>query len=75
MAKLQVDNFIGYKEDMIFEIYSCDDCLTSFSLPRMNASSIYDFIYKNSEHVPGYNRYWNYFKQIKKHNKQIKKHK
>ena len=67
MAKLQVDNFIGYKEDMIFEIYSCDDCLTSFSLPRMNASSIYDFIYKNSEHVPGYNRYWNYFKQIKKH--------
>ena len=67
IAKLKEENFIGYKEDMIFKIYLCDDCLTSFALPRMNASRIYDFIYKNGENVLGYDRYWNYFKQIKKH--------
>lgn len=65
-AKLKKDNFTGYKEDMIFKIYLCDDCLTSFPLPKMNANKIYDFIYKNRENVPGYNRYWNYFNQIKK---------
>jgi SAM-dependent methyltransferase len=67
MTKLKEENFIGYKEDMIFKIYLCNDCLTSFALPRTNASRIYDFIYRNGENVPGYNRYWNYFKQIKKH--------
>src|SRR5688572_29547378 len=71
VAKLKQDNFIGYKEDMMFSIYLCEDCHTSFPLPSVNASKIYDFIYKNGENVPGYDRYWNYFKQIKKHERPL----
>ena len=51
---------------MKFQIYLCDNCLTSFSLPRLNANKIYDIIYDNGENVPGYSRYWKYFKEIKK---------
>lgn len=65
-AKLQQDNFTGYQVDMKFQIYLCDNCLTSFSLPRLNANKIYDIIYDNGENVPGYSRYWKYFKEIKK---------
>jgi len=64
-AQIQHSNFTGYQVDMKFKIYLCDNCNTSFPLPRIDSSKIYDFIYKNGANVPGYNRYWEYFKNIK----------
>lgn len=62
---LQQDNFTGYKVDMKFQIHICDDCSTSFPLPKVNADKLYEFIYKNQHRIPGYSRYWYYFKEIK----------
>lgn len=64
-AQLRASNFVGYKVDMQFSIYQCDHCYTSFPLPLVNTDAIYDFIYKNGEKVPAYDRYWHYFKQVK----------
>jgi SAM-dependent methyltransferase len=64
-ARLLQENFIGYKVDMHFSIYQCDHCNTSFPLPLVDANEIYDFIYKNGARVPAYDRYWQYFKQVK----------
>jgi len=64
-ARLMEENFTGYKVDMHFSIYQCPSCHTSFPLPLVNADQIYDFIYKNGERVPAYDRYWQYFKQVK----------
>ena len=65
LANLKHEEFQGYQEGMLFKIYFCDTCYTSFSLPRINANEIYEAIYKNGDKVPGYNRYWNYYKEIK----------
>ena len=50
----------------VFKIYECQRCDTSFSLPMIDASNIYENIYKNSERIPGYNRYDFYHKKVKK---------
>lgn len=58
----------GYQEPLTFEIYHCENCNTSFSLPRVTDSKyIYDNIYNNASIIPGYNRYWRYSKAIKGH--------
>jgi SAM-dependent methyltransferase len=65
-SELKHQEFIGYQEGMTFEIYFCKDCQTSFSMPRVDSDKLYEAIYKNGECVPGYDRYWRYFKTIKK---------
>jgi len=64
-SQLKYENFQGYQLGMKFNIYACDTCVTSFSMPRVDTSKIYDAIYSNGENVPGYNRYWNYKKEVK----------
>lgn len=54
------EKHIGYQRPHVFHIYSCPACQTSFSLPRVDATFIYDSIYLNGKNVPGYDRYWNY---------------
>lgn len=61
----------GYQEPDVFDIYCCESCNTSFSLPRVNTSSIYQLIYESGEMVPGYDRYWKYQKEIRKENNPI----
>jgi 2-polyprenyl-3-methyl-5-hydroxy-6-metoxy-1,4-benzoquinol methylase len=70
-ATLKHDKFQGYQEGTFFKIYFCDTCYTSFSIPKMNANAIYESIYKNGEKVPGYSRYWNYYKNIKAQNEPL----
>ncbi len=65
-AELIHDNYPGYQESFRFSIYKCPDCNTSFSLPDVDTSVLYENIYKNGDKVPGYNRYWKYLKVIKK---------
>lgn len=64
-TSLMYRGFPGYQEGSFFNIHFCKNCLTSFSLPRIDAKDIYNFIYNNSEKIPGYNRYIHYHKTIK----------
>jgi len=55
----------GYKEPDIYKIYYCENCDTSFSIPRVeDTDEIYNLIYKYGEKVPDYDRYWLYSKEI-----------
>ncbi len=62
---LMHDGFQGYKVGIFFKIYFCDNCITSFSSPKVDATGIYEEIYKNGEKVPGYDRYWYVYNHIK----------
>jgi SAM-dependent methyltransferase len=65
-ADLKHDNYPGYRAPDTYRIYHCKHCQTAFSLPRGDASSIYENIYHYAERVPGYNRYFRYTRFIKK---------
>jgi len=64
-SKLIKENYPGYQEPQTFNIYYCSYCNTSFSLPRIETNDLYDFIYKNTDKLPGYNRYWKYANDVK----------
>jgi len=54
----------GYQEPDLFEIFYCQSCNTSFSMPRINEDLIYNLIYKNIKNVRGYSRYLKYQNEI-----------
>jgi 2-polyprenyl-3-methyl-5-hydroxy-6-metoxy-1,4-benzoquinol methylase len=64
-SQLKHEGFQGYQLGMKFNIYACNTCATSFSMPRVDTSKIYDAIYSNGKNVPGYNRYWSYMNEVK----------
>jgi len=64
-AELKQKYYPGYQEPDTFEIFNCITCNTSFSLPRVETSELYENIYKNGNMVPGYNRYWEYAEVVK----------
>jgi SAM-dependent methyltransferase len=66
-AILQKQNYPGYQEPETFDIYYCCSCNTSFSLPRVDATDIYNQIYQYGSEMPGYNRYWQYKDTVKSH--------
>lgn len=55
----------GYQKPQLFTIYHCEDCNTSFSIPRVDTTLIYELIYKEPEKIGGYSRYVKYQKEIK----------
>jgi len=67
IAELKTDNFIGYQKQETFAIYHCVSCNTSFSLPRVDTTNIYNLIYQKGKEVPGYDRYWRYKETVKTH--------
>jgi len=54
----------GYQEPSIFKIFHCQTCNTSFSMPRVNSNGIYELIYKDTQNIRGYNRYYRYQKKV-----------
>lgn len=56
----------GYQEPDMFDIYCCNSCNTSFSLPRVETNSIYQLIYESGDRVSGYDRYWRYLQEVVK---------
>jgi len=54
----------GYMEPDIFKIYHCEFCNTSFSMPRVSGSKVYELIYKNTEKIRGYCRYAQYQNKV-----------
>ncbi len=67
-AVLKTTNLSGYQRPLKFSVYHCPNCDCAFNFPRVSSSKIYDNIYKNSSIVPGYNRYWKYFNEVKQQN-------
>jgi len=65
LAELRATNYLGYQEPETFNIYHCPSCNTSFSLPKIDTSTIYGLIYQTGSKVPGYDRYWRYKNAIK----------
>jgi SAM-dependent methyltransferase len=65
-VELMCSKFPGYQEPQTFEIYYCQNCNTSYSLPRCDANSIYELIYQNGISVPGYHRYWKFMDEVKR---------
>ncbi|UEG50571.1 class I SAM-dependent methyltransferase [Ferruginibacter lapsinanis] len=63
-ASKVLENYKGYQEGEDFDIYYCSSCNTSFSSPHSVNDKIYDYIYSQSDVVPGYNRYALYAKEI-----------
>ncbi len=55
----------GYVEDSRFDIYVCKSCQLSCVSPLRPDEKVYESIYKNAEHVPGYERYTRYAELVK----------
>lgn len=64
-AHLKFEGLQGYQLGMKFNIFICENCATSFSMPRPDTTEIYNAIYSNGKDVPGYNRYWSYMDEVK----------
>jgi len=65
-ATLKKKGITGYQQPDVFNIYHCPNCNTAFSLDRVETAKMYEDIYLNGEHVPGYDRYWKYARNVKK---------
>ena len=65
-ADLIYNGYPGYQEPHTFMIYNCSACNSSFAVPEMDTSALYESIYRNASRVPGYNRYWKYSRWIRK---------
>jgi ubiquinone biosynthesis O-methyltransferase len=57
-------NHQGFKEGSFHDIYKCNTCNSQFILANEEASVIYEDIY-SSENTYGYERYYNYAREIK----------
>jgi 2-polyprenyl-3-methyl-5-hydroxy-6-metoxy-1,4-benzoquinol methylase len=58
-------SYAGFQAPSTFRIQSCPTCEVSYSLPRVDASAVYDNIYRNASSIPGYSRYWQFMSEIK----------
>ncbi len=57
-TELKYKKYPGYKVPSEFNIHYCTKCNTSFSMPRVDSTEIYELIYKNGPEVRWYDRYW-----------------
>jgi len=62
----------GYKEPDLFDIFYCQSCNTSFSMPRVNSDGVYELIYQNAQNVRGYSRYLKYQNEVIKQSNPLK---
>lgn len=62
---LKCDKWTGYQEPTVFSIYHCSNCNTAFSMLRCDTTKLYDLIYNNSSHLPGYSEYLDIYREIK----------
>ena len=59
-----ISTVIGYKEPGVYKVMECYECSTSFIDPFKTDKRIYELIYKHSENVIGYNRYFKYAQEV-----------
>jgi SAM-dependent methyltransferase len=54
----------GYRSGLTYTIKECDHCQASFAAPLEADDSLYELIYANIQSVPGYNRYFEYAREV-----------
>jgi len=67
-ALLRYEKMKGYIEGSFFDVYECSSCNATFVDPLKSDEKIYDYIYKQVQIVPGYDRYYRYSEVVKKVN-------
>jgi len=55
-----IESLPGYQVGKTFQINYCLDCDTSVAVPLEVDENLYNFIYLNAQHIPGYDRYYRY---------------
>lgn len=65
VASLKHQGFPGYQEGLVYDIYECDSCETSFADPLKTDEKVYDFMYQSASKLVGYERYYRYFESVK----------
>lgn len=65
-AKLAYVGMKGYVEGEHFDIYVCGTCGVSSVDPLKTDEEVYEYIYKQAEIMPGYERYHRYAQLVKK---------
>lgn len=63
-AKIVQKDYPGYQEPSTYDIFYCDNCVTSFSNPLEVDSNLYNLIYSKPDEIPGYERYSKYAKKV-----------
>lgn len=64
-ALLKHRGFPGYQEGLVYDIFECDNCGTSFVDPLKTDEKVYDFMYRSASRLVGYERYYRYFESVK----------
>lgn len=64
-------NMPGYIEGLVFDIFECGNCRSSFVDPIKTNSKVYDGIYKHANILPGYERYSRYAQLVTKFNRPL----
>jgi SAM-dependent methyltransferase len=65
-AVLVYEKMRGYVQDSFFDVYECGTCDATFVDPLRSDAWLYEYIYKNAQKIPGYERYYRYSKLVKK---------
>lgn len=65
-ARCVYNDMLGYMEGQTFDIYECSNCNASFADPLSSSESMYNHIYRQVEHIPGYMRYQRFAKLVTK---------
>ena len=63
-TELVASSYPGFQAPARFRIVACPGCGVSYSLPRVDASEVYDHIYRSAGSIPGYSRYQQYMEEI-----------
>ncbi len=71
-ARIVKHDMQGYKEGDYYTIVNCPSCESAFPSDQVIDSDIYNYIYKNVDKIPGYNRYHTYYKNIINHSNPLR---
>ncbi len=56
----------GYQLGQTFDVYECMSCQASFVMPLASDEHLYQLIYQNIAHIPGYCRYRDHYNRVAK---------
>ncbi|MDA8412918.1 MAG: class I SAM-dependent methyltransferase [Desulfobacteraceae bacterium] len=63
-VRLIQSGFPGYQAGQAFDIFECPNCNVSIAMPIITDDHLYELIYQNIAHIPGYCRYLKYFNRV-----------
>jgi 2-polyprenyl-3-methyl-5-hydroxy-6-metoxy-1,4-benzoquinol methylase len=70
-ARLIVERQPACQAPATFDVYDCPSCDTRFAWPMKADGQIYEVLYRNTDAIPGYDRYKRYAKALLTHPKPL----